>query len=361
VDGRLHPSLRFSVDARARRTYRPGEDTSRTRVYRLLGAWERGPLGPAVVVGRQFSTSLASISVFDGILGEWRGQRWAAGAFGGSQPDPIDYGFSTDIREYGAYAEWTEHPDGGVRWRLTLAGIGSYVDGEIDREYLAFQARWIGRRVVASVIQEVDFNRGWKRDVGEDAVSPTSTFATARIRLGTAWSVHGGLDTRRNVRLYRDRVTPETEFDDSYRQGYWGGVEVRPTSRTRLGASARRSTGGTAGTADAVTGRAAAVVSRLRNLDAGLRATFYRNESYDGRLVSAALSADVTSRVRTGGSFGRRTEEHRITGSSDDVDWIAIEADWTLSRAWLLLGSAEWSNGDRERTTQYHASAIYRF
>ena len=361
VVGTLSRTVSVSIDARARRTYRPGENVSRTRIYRLNGAWTQGPTGPQVVLGRQFSGSLASISVFDGVLGRYRGMRWSAGLFAGSQPDPITYGFSNVLREYGAFAEWTEHPDGGVRWRLTLAAVGSYHEGTINREYLALQARWTGRRFMASAIQEVDLNRGWKADVGEDPVTLTSSYASARFSLNRMWAIDGGVDTRRTVRQYRDLVTPETEFDDSYRQGYWGGFAFRPAARVRLSASARRSTGGSAGTADSFTGVASAGLASLRGLDARVRGTFYRNDSADGRLVSLGVAADALSRLRVGADLGRRTETIRITGAADDIDWFSVDLDFPLTRAWLLLASSEWTRVNREKTTQYYASAVYRF
>ena len=73
-------------------------------------------------------------------------------------------------------------------------------------------------------IQEVDYYRAWKQAIGEPAWSPTGTFATARYEVTRAVSLNAGYDSRRNVRLYRDAVTPETAFDDAFRQGVWGGL-----------------------------------------------------------------------------------------------------------------------------------------
>ena len=100
---------------------------------------------------------------------------------------------------------------------------------------------------------------------------------------------------------------------------------------------------------------------RLRDADGRVRATFYRNDQSDGRLVSLAVSSNVVNRVRFGLGVGRRTEELRATGRRDDLDWISTDVDVVLTGGWLLLASSEWSGGDSERTTQYHVSAIHRF
>jgi hypothetical protein len=187
LDGTFGPHFAVAVDARARRTLRAGrEDDGRTRVYRLNGEWHLAETGPRLVVGRQFSTSLSSVSLFDGVRAEYRGTRWGAGAFSGTQPDPVDWGLSSRVREHGAYAELRGAPAAASRWVLTLAGIGSYADGEIDREYAALQGRWIGRRVSGFVVQEVDMNRDWKREAGESALSWTSAQVSSRVRVTDA-------------------------------------------------------------------------------------------------------------------------------------------------------------------------------
>ncbi|MCA9750926.1 MAG: hypothetical protein KC591_01950, partial [Gemmatimonadetes bacterium] len=360
LDSDLHPDVHLTVDARARRTYLPGEDRSRSRVYRLQAAWQPDSAAVRAVVGRQFSGSLSTINVFDGVLAEYRRPRWGAGAFYGTQPDPISYGLSSHIREHGAYFELLEDPAGGIRWRLTASAIGSYHDSVIDREYLALQARWTGPRLFVSALQEFDLNRGWKAKAGEPAVTLTSLFASARYRFTERWSADLGVDTRRSVRLFRDLETPETTFDDEYRQGVWTGVTFRPASRSRLGLSGRRSTGGSAGTAESVTALASAGMRRLGNLDGRIRSTLYRNDDLEGRLASLSASSNVTARLRLGATYGQR-HEHRIAADTDkDLNWKSVDLDYVISRSWILISSVEITNGDTERDTQYHASAIWR-
>jgi hypothetical protein len=361
VNAALTPSVRLSVDMRARHTYRAEESVDRTRVYRLLGEWGRPALGPRLVVGRQVASSFASVSLFDGALAEWRSHRWSTGAFTGTQPDPVHYGFSTQTREHGAYIEWREHPSGGSRWQLTMAGIGSYENATVSREYLALQGRVTTRRLYAYVIQEIDFNRSWKAAMGEPRLSLTSILAQARVRLNEVWSVDAGFDNRRNVRLYRDRTTPETEFDDSYRQGMWMGVGARVAARTHVGLRARRAGGGSIGEASSMTATLSSDVPRLTALRLRARGTLYRNAPSQGWLASVSPSFDLTSRIRAGVTFGRRFEEGRLTDRRDQLDWFSTEFDLSLSYAWVWAGAAEWSNGTNERNTQYTSSLVYRF
>jgi hypothetical protein len=175
------------------------------------------------------------------------------------------------------------------------------------------------------------------------------------------WTLSAGTDTRRNVRLYRDRVTPETEFDDTYRTGSWGGVEVRPTLRTSLAADFRRSDGGTGGTADSYTLRGGVGFRSLRDLDVHARGTRYLTQFVHGWLGSGDVTVDATSSLRLGASYGLRREDPTWSGTRDDIVWVSGDVDLTVSSSWLFLGTLESTRGDLQKTLEIQGSAIYRF
>jgi hypothetical protein len=117
-----------------------------------------------MTLGRQFSSALASISTFDGGQFEATMRRFGVGFFGGTQPAPLDYSFSTDITEYGAFVRWWSAPASRARWELVTAAIGSYEQGKINREYVALLGRTSTPRLSVMFQQEIDVNRGWKRN-----------------------------------------------------------------------------------------------------------------------------------------------------------------------------------------------------
>ena len=53
-----------------------------------------------------------------------------------------------------------------------------------------------------------------------------------RIDLSNDPREYGGFDSRRSIRLYRDFVSPVTEFDDRYRRGSWIGADRRADATT---------------------------------------------------------------------------------------------------------------------------------
>ncbi|MBZ0269404.1 hypothetical protein K8I85_14715, partial [bacterium] len=285
-----HADVDVTLDIRTRRTFRTRADGStdtrdRSRVYKAAAHWQRGDSPWRVTAGRQFSTALSSVSLFDGLSVERSGRRWTGGAFVGTQPDYANYGYSTDVREQGVYGALHNPLGGKSRWTAGAAFIGSYRDGTVNREHFALQGRWSNGRVFATALQELDLNRDWRGD-RESTLSFTNAYVTARMSATERLSLNGGFDTRRNVRLYRDRITPETEFDDSYRRGYWGGASLSMGARSSVYTRVRRSGGGTedASTAATVGGR-----TRLRArhpISFGGRVTRYRNGRTEGWLSS---------------------------------------------------------------------------
>jgi hypothetical protein len=173
-------------------------------------------------------------------------------------------------------------------------------------------------------------------------------------------ALSAGFDNRRNVRLYRDVVTPETEFDDSYRQGLWGGLELEAAERYRVGFRAQESSGdserSTSYTANASARRLGGVA-----LGVGLRGTRYRSPRIDGWLCALDGDAQVTPWLGLGLGGGLRDERSSIEGvASRQVVWLSAEIEATLRRGLYTLLSVERSRSDAERYDQIYTSLTYR-
>ena len=229
MDGRdaLAGHADVALDIRGRRTISTGLNGTQTdqfsRVYRASTTFRDHNGHRRLTLGRQTSPTLASISLFDGALLEWGNDRRTFGAFTGTQPDPVRFRWSGELVEGGVFAEWHQAPLAVRRWSLSTGGVTSRSGGDLNRDFLFAQGWWFSRGGSASLAQEVDVNSGWKRSAGEPPLSWTSTFATVRVPVTQQFALQSGYDNRRNVRLWRDRETPETDFDDRYRQGAWAG------------------------------------------------------------------------------------------------------------------------------------------
>jgi hypothetical protein len=359
--------LGISVDVRTRRTASTRPDGTSvtdglTRVYQAA-LFLNSPGGPfRVTAGRQYSPALASLTLFDGVLMEFNKAGWSAGGFGGTEPDPVSMGFSSTIRDYGGYFQLHNGPSAPAHWLVTLGGIGSYEGGIPNREFLYLQAAYSSRRFSAYATQEMDHYRADKQALGEPAFSLTSTFATLRYEIADGVSLNGGFDNRRNVRLYRDVVNPETAFDDAFRQAVWGGMSFQFSRRYRLGFDARSSTGGTVSGAQAYSAYLGADRLTSFGLSLRTRTTRYINPVLTGWLNSLTVGLDPFSRMHLELNGGLRLEQDPLAGPNNvQTSWFGADLDLTLARSWYLLVSATRESGAFDANDQIYTALTYRF
>lgn len=357
-----HSDVTF--DLRSRRTTRSfsGTPTSTENVGRVYRAAVtlRADAGKRLTVGRQYSAALTSVSLFDGVLAELGDDMHTFGVFAGTQPEAIRYRFSSDIVEGGAFFEFHQPALSEARWSLALGGVSSMDHGHPNRDFAFLQGSWFSKVFHASLTQEVDLNRSWKRVNGEPLLTTTSTFASAGAPVTRWLSLSTGFDNRRNVRLYRDRLTPETQFDDTFRQGAWVGAQVTALSHLRVGGDLRRSDG--AGRADAWSVNAEAW--RLGPLNAAVRARYstFSDAEQDSRLQSFGLALEPLRATRLDVSGGVRSTKNDRFGVDDRENWVSVDADVTIGRRWYLAAGWESDRGGSAGTTrQLQASLNRRF
>ena len=188
-----------------------------------------------------------------------------------------------------------------------------------NRDFLFIQGQLQGRTLLAYGSQEVDLNRGWKADVEGSSVSWTNSFASVRWQLVPSLALRSSFDNRRNVRLYRDHDTPESDFDDGYRQGFAVGGEWRPERIWGLDLGYRSSRG------EHGDARAGTAIVRAMRLPPGPLSASLRLTRYDG--PEAGREA--------GGSMGRST-----AGCAARI----VRCRSTLTRTWS--GSVRiWTSG----------------
>jgi hypothetical protein len=354
------------VDVRARRTTRTTTGDvdpldTQTRVYRFAVGYQ-APDGISVRLGRQYSPSLANVSTFDGALVRVDRRRWSVGGFAGTQPDPIDFAYATDIREYGAFAQFRGSPESRNRWSVGLGAVGSYEQSEINREFVFVQFRFIGPKLFAFGVQEVDVNRDWKGEIEDQSVAPTNTFLSLRYNVSRRFGVVAGYDNRRNIRLFRDRVTPETEFDDTFRRGVWVGAFLQTGQRTRIDFATRQNSGGSAGDAATYTGSVGIGPYGPKGLLLRFRGSRFSNDDTEGWLASTFVGFNLVGRIHLGFDGGIRDD--RLVADTDlsaPLVWYGLELDVPLGQRWFYMITLERTNGDLEQIDQLYTLLTYRF
>jgi hypothetical protein len=263
-------------------------------------------------------------------------------------------------RDLGFFVEARGAPRRPVRWQLAGGAIGSYARGEVNREFGFFQASVVTAGLTLLAAQEIDLNRGWKAEAGEPRITFTSTYASLTARPAAWLSLQTGVDNRRSVRLYRDLETPEATFDDSFRQGLWGGVAFDAAGHFRFGVDGRAGFGADS-LARTRSGTLWLGLDRISTLRFGVRSRHTRYSSIDriGWLHSGGLTLRPRSWLGLEAVGGTRRETRDTVETT--AMWLGANLDVSLGRAVYLFGSWSSETGNLAVGRQFLASLSWRF
>lgn len=374
--------LGVAIDVRARQTTTSSAGTSsvdgHTRVYQAVLMWNAPEAHFRVAAGRQYLNAISSIGLFDGALVEVNGQKLSAGGFAGWEPDPSTLDFSSGVHDFGAYVTLHNRPGGMTASAVTLGAVGSYEGSMERREWGIAQASVNNRFLSLYVLQEVDYYRPWKLEgpnAEASALSFTSQFANVSFRPKAWLSINGTYDKRRSVRLIRDFINPETNFDDAYREGYGAGVQYNGRMFF-LGGDWRRSTGATVLGANSFTTTVGANRVAPLSLGFSVRATWYRNENDStglnpmgaqthGQLYSGHVSFDPVTVVHVDLNAGLRQEDNPTIAALQRSTWYGVDLDVALARQWYFsfsgLRQKDPANPGTSTLTQIYGGLTWRF
>lgn len=352
-----------TFDMRNRRTTRNFSGTGESvenmgRVYRAAVTLHTLDSRRRLTLGRQYSALLTSVSLFDGALFEMGDAMHTFGVFAGAQPDPADYNPSADVLEAGVAFEFHQPPFSAERWSAAVGAVTSTDHGHPNRDFAFAQGWWSSKRLTTNLTQEIDMNRSWKRQNGEPLLSSTSTFASIGTPVTNWLTLNAGYDDRRNVRLYRDHLTPETEFDDAYRQGAWLGAQVAASRHLRLGGDRRASDG--AGRSDSWSVNAEAW--RLGSKSGSVRARYsrYRDGSQESELQAYGAGLEVVRGARLDVAGGVRSTNNTQFLVEDRENWLSVDADVTIGRSWYLGAGLETDRGGSGGDTRQVQATLNR-
>ncbi len=374
--------LGVAIDLRARQTTSSSSGGTtvdgHTRAYQAVLYWNAPDARFRVAAGRQYLAYISSIGLFDGGLVELNGRHFSGGAFAGWEPDASTLQFSGAVHDYGAYLTVHNAPGGLTSSAFTIGAVGSYEGSTERREWGIAQANVSNRYLSLYLLQEVDYYRPWKLEgpnAESSALSFTSQFANVSVRPRRWLSINATYDKRRNVRLIRDFINPETNFDDAYREGYGGGLQYSG-QRFYVGGDWRRSTGATVLGANSYTATFGANRVAPLGLGFSVRATWYTNQNdssavnpgsiqTNGHLYSGHVNFDPTTAIHVDVNGGVRQEDNPAFAERQKSTWYGVDLDVALARQWYLtlstLRQKDPANPGTSQLTQIYSGLTWRF
>ncbi len=235
---------RFSIETylNYRQNFLPPSDNSgrQTQFFRVYNLALRYDLNPSttITLGRKINRNASSIGAIDGLQVEKQFGNYFAGAVVGFRPDIRDYGFNSNLLQYGAYFGLKANK-GSIYSTTTLGFFEQRNAGFIDRRYTYLQhSSTINRKLTLFGSAELDLYKSIDGVASQD-IRLSNLYLSARYRFSRKLDVNVSYDNRRRILYYETFKTDIEQMldDDIARQGLRFRVNVRPIKYLNLGAS----------------------------------------------------------------------------------------------------------------------------
>jgi hypothetical protein len=193
-----------------------------------------------ISMGRRINPSLSSIGAMDGLQIEKSFGRFSAGAVIGLRPDYTDYGFNTDLFQFGAYIAHHSRPDKAMS-ESSLAFMQQYNNFKTDRRFIYLQhSNTFIKNLYFYSSLEADLY-SLKRDSvngdkSQSSFDLTGIYVSLRYKIFKNLTVYGSYDARKNVMYYETYKTfIDRILEEEMRQGFRLQVNYRITKYLSFG------------------------------------------------------------------------------------------------------------------------------
>ena len=172
-----------------------------------------------ISLGRKLNNRMANMGAIDGLQVEQKFKSLTFGGFGGTRPDDIDYGFNSNLLQFGAFAS-IDKDKGKGQISTSIAFANQLNHLKTDRRFVYFQHTnsiinnlYLFYSIELDLFQNID-------SVKSNSVNLTSTYVSLRYKPFKKFSVTTSYDNRRNVIYYETyRTYLEQLLNQETRQG----------------------------------------------------------------------------------------------------------------------------------------------
>ena len=319
----------------------------------------------SINLGRRINPKASTFGANDGLQLEKYFGNFYIGAVGGFRPDFFDYGFNTNLLQYGGYTG-IETKTKNFYSTTTLGAMEQTNDGATDRRYVFFQHNsTIASNLNLFVSAELDIYSPPNDSIASSGSRLTNLYLSARYRFGRAANVMVSYDSRKQI-IYYETFQSRIERlldEDLARQGIRLRINVRPTKIVWLGASySNRFQRDDQNASDNIYGYA--TLTKIPKLNGRLNVSYNINSSryLKSNVLSVRHSRDVVKN-KLNANFYFRMADYDF--ENQDVEYIqnyyGIGLGWRISRTWQLNFSGEYSTINDENNMRFYTQLTKRF
>ncbi|MFC2170624.1 hypothetical protein ACFLQJ_01445 [Calditrichota bacterium] len=362
INNLLGTNHQLNVNFRIRRNTRNSHDPENTatdwnnRIYEVSLSYV-DPANPfQYKAGRILSNRISGIGRIDGALLDYRvNEQFAAGLFGGTQPDFATSNISTDETKTGVYLNYQTDLQENADLGCTIALAGRYRNSEISKEFIYEQINFsYFRKLYLYQSSEIGVNRSWRKEVSESSLQLSNLLLNARYSFSRAFSINAGYDNNTLTRTYETRDTPDSLFDDSQRQGFRTGFNLllpyKIYTNARVGLRLRDSDNSSTRTLSYGIGRRNLFSS---GVGINLNLNIFDNPSTTGAQPFIQISKMFFRQLNTVVIVGQN--QYSLNNYNEQVvhNWLKTEFDYYFAGPYSVSVYSEIYRGDNFNTNRY--------
>ena len=315
----------------------------------------------SITGGRFINPKASSLGPVDGVLVEKYFNKFYVGAMGGFRPDLEDFGFNSDLLQYGGYVG-IETGERDFISQTTLGAMEQTNAGATDRRYLYFQHN-------STIASNLNLFSSAELDIfstAGDKTRLTNLYLSTRYRFSRAANLMVSYDTRKRIIYYEsyDSILDRLLDDDLARQGLRARLNVRPHKIIWAGISySKRFQSNDENKSDNV--YLYASVSRIPKIGGRFNVSFNNNNSnylkstiyavrYSRELFDSKLNADIYYR-----NANYSYENYNLEDTN--IHYFGATLAYHISRTWQLSLSGELATYELENTYRFYTRLTKRF
>ena len=210
---------------------------SALKIYNLAVSYDPSKT-THISLGRKINSEISGIGAVDGIQAEQSFGKFSIGGLAGFRPDYTDYGFNSDLLQYGGWLGFKSEGNAGY-FRNTMAVVQQTNNGKTDRRFLSFN-------LSSSIAGKLSLLGSFEADLFElkdslpkSVFNPTALYFSVRYRITDNFSLSGSYDSRKNVIYYESyKSFIDLAMENEMRKSFRLSANFRITDNMVLGADA---------------------------------------------------------------------------------------------------------------------------
>jgi hypothetical protein len=306
------------------------------KIYNLSLAYDIGSHS-RVMVGRKINPKFSNMGAVDGLQYELKIKSFTAGVIAGFRPDYANYGFNSNLFEYGGFL-YQEHAGKQINFQNTLAFIQQNNNGKTDRRFAYFQhsnsllpnLNFFGS-VECDLYQKV-FNTTDSTYTENNSPRISNLYLSLRYRVMSRMSLSVSYSNRQNILYYETyKSYLEKLLETATQQGYLFQVNYRPVNSLTIGVNAGyRFQNTDARDSKNVYGYASWMIPGLKTTTTG-SVTWIDGSYLSGKIYSLGLSRDLARGKLNAGINYRYVDYQFYQNESSMVQHIAeVNLSWNI-------------------------------